>query len=71
MALSPNSDDVIGSMLIQKAEETAVDFHCKGVRVSSQTKRIDAHRFYEKQGFKIYKEQKCFLKFLDGMQDSV
>lgn len=60
----------IGSKLIRKAEEIAVYFHCKGVRASSQTKCLDAHQFYKKQGFENYKEQKCFIKFFDGMQDS-
>ena len=55
----------VGSALIQKIEEIAGEFKCKGIRAASSVKRTDAHMFYQRRGFDIIKEQKRFIKRLD------
>lgn len=43
----------IGKKLIYEAENTAKQNCCIQIEVSSNMKRIDAHRFYEREGMRI------------------
>lgn len=55
----------IGKQLIEIVDEWARTKNCKSVRVRCNVKRIDAHRFYERIGFALNKEQKIFAKRLN------
>ena len=52
----------IGKLLINAAEKWALEKDYSKIRVRSRTKRIDAKRFYEREGYKIIKEQNVFEK---------
>ena len=49
----------IGNALIDVAKKIAQENHCDTLELSSRFKRIDAHRFYEREGF-----QKTHFKLL-------
>lgn len=49
----------IGNALINTAKTIAQENNCDTLELSSRFKRIDAHRFYEREGF-----QKTHFKFL-------
>ncbi len=54
----------IGHQLLQAAIAWCRKKGAKSLRVRSNIKRKDAHRFYEEQGFQLKKEQKVFeLRF--------
>lgn len=52
----------IGSLLLDEAEKKALDLNCKGMRANSGIQRIEAHKFYLKNGYSETKMQKRFLK---------
>lgn len=52
----------VGRALMQKAEIWAAKKNCKNVKINSNKKRAEAHKFYEKIGFIKTKEQVCFKK---------
>lgn len=54
----------IGKALVKEAEKWAQEKGYKILRVRSRTSRKDAHRFYEKEGYKMKKEQAVFEKIL-------
>ncbi len=49
----------IGSALIDGAKKIAQENNCDTLELTSRFKRLDAHRFYEREGF-----QKTHFKFL-------
>jgi GNAT superfamily N-acetyltransferase len=55
----------IGSLLIETARKWAGDQGCKFVYLRSNVKRKDAHTFYRKMGFDVYKTQSVFRLLLD------
>lgn len=54
----------IGRKLMEKTEEWARDKGSKSMKLSSNTKRTEAHTFYEKIGYTKVKEQASFKKDL-------
>ncbi len=54
----------IGKILLQTGIHWLQSQGASRVRVRSNVKRIDAHRFYEKQGFGLHKEQKVFERLI-------
>jgi GNAT superfamily N-acetyltransferase len=55
----------IGGILMQRAEAWAVEQGCSIVRLWSSSMRTDAHRFYERLGYRHVKTQYSFVKSLD------
>jgi len=53
----------IGKLLVTKAEELARESGCKRLELTSNNRRTDAHRFYEKLGFEG--SSKRFIKHID------
>lgn len=54
----------IGHKLITELERVAKESGFIGIRLTSGSTRIDAHRFYENHGYIYKKEQKNFSKIL-------
>ena len=54
----------IGAKLLAQAESWAKNKGITLIRLRSNTKRTDAHRFYEKNGYKILKSWHSFTKDL-------
>jgi GNAT superfamily N-acetyltransferase len=54
----------IGASLMTTAEKWATDRNLKLMRVRSNMKRTDAHRFYQRQGYEIVKSWHLFTKAL-------
>ena len=54
----------LGSKLMKKAEEWAKAQGSKSVKLNSNVKRTEAHRFYEKNGYIKTKEQAAFKKII-------
>jgi GNAT superfamily N-acetyltransferase len=54
----------VGRMLCAEVEEWARERGFKRVRVRSQTKREDAHRFYQRDGYRTVKASLVFEKNL-------
>ncbi|MGZ3688372.1 MAG: GNAT family N-acetyltransferase [Bdellovibrionota bacterium] len=52
----------IGARLLKKAETYARETDVKTVRLGSNIKRLEAHRFYEREGFTLTKQSLIFLK---------
>jgi GNAT superfamily N-acetyltransferase len=52
----------IGKKLIEKVEGWAIQKECNRLRVRSNVKRKNAHKFYNRRGFIETKEQKIFDK---------
>jgi len=50
----------IGKMLIKKAVDWTMNKGCDHLRLRTNTKRQEAHRFYLAAGFKEIKQQKVF-----------
>lgn len=50
----------IGTKLLARAEEAALQRGCWGISLESATWRVDAHRFYEREGWAD--EAKAFFK---------
>ena len=55
----------IGKKLVDKVIEWAELKNCRKVRVRCNVIRTESHKFYEKIGFEINKEQKIFNKRLN------
>ncbi|WP_428741137.1 N-acetyltransferase family protein [Tenacibaculum sp.] len=55
----------IGKKLVDKVIEWAEFKNCRKVRVRCNVIRTESHKFYEKIGFEINKEQKIFNKRLN------
>lgn len=53
-----------GTRLMEAAELWATEMNCTAVRLNSSSCRTEAHRFYEKLGYKNTKSQKRFIKAL-------
>ncbi len=58
----------IGRQLCQAVEQWALSRSIPAVRVRSQIKREDAHRFYLRDGYRKIKTSVVFEKNLDGTQ---
>jgi predicted N-acetyltransferase YhbS len=56
----------IGRQLVAQAEEWASRQGCSVVRLSSNTRRTEAHAFYERAGYANVKTQYSFAKALGG-----
>jgi GNAT superfamily N-acetyltransferase len=54
----------VGAMLMDAAEKWATSQNLDLVRVRSNVKRSDAHRFYERQGYSLIKSWHLFTKRL-------
>ncbi len=54
----------IGRMLLEKAEEWAKNRECSCITIFSDSKRIDAHNFYEHLGFKHIKTGKTYHRII-------
>lgn len=54
----------VGKKLVEKIHCWANSLGCNNMRVRCNTKRKEAHIFYEKIGFELNKEQKVFGKKL-------
>ena len=52
----------VGKMLVAKAEELACKSDCKRIELTTNNRRIDAHKFYESQGFE--ESSKRFIKII-------
>ncbi len=55
----------IGKVLMNSLECWAKEEGYSGIRLTSGSDRLDAHRFYEKQGYINKKDQKNFFKIFD------
>lgn len=55
----------IGKALLTAAEEWAKKACCRQIRLHSNIIRIEAHKFYQAQGYTNIKTQHAFLKKLD------
>ncbi len=63
LAVLPEFQGVgIGKTLLQELEKETVKRGYKFIRLNSNVKRTDAHKFYEMQGYISNKTQKRFLK---------
>ncbi len=58
----------VGSALLAKAEEWAKQHQLRLVRIRSNVKRTDAHRFYENNGYEIPKSWHLFTKTLGSQE---
>jgi GNAT superfamily N-acetyltransferase len=54
----------IGKALLQPAEDWARDNHLAGLTLGSRDIRKDAHRFYEREGFKLEKVQHIYKRLV-------
>lgn len=54
----------LGRTLMEKAEDWAREKGSKSMKLASNSKRIEAHKFYEKIGYTKAKEQAAFKKVL-------
>ena len=62
----------VGRVLMQQAEKWALEQGCSIVRVWSSSVRTEAHRFYERLGYRNIKTQHSFAKSLNpDRQDDV
>ena len=54
----------IGRRLMEEAEQWARDKGCRSVRLRSNVVRAEAHAFYERLGYSVFKTQKNYRKML-------
>jgi GNAT superfamily N-acetyltransferase len=52
----------IGKLLVNKAEELALEYGCKKIELTSNNKRVSAHKFYQTLGYEA--TSKRFVKKL-------
>ena len=52
----------LGRMLMNEVESWAKQENCAGVRLVSGLNRQEAHKFYERCGYKLRKTQKNYIK---------
>ena len=57
-----NRNQGIGKKLLIEAESWVKEEGYKIIRIRTNVLRIEAHRFYESNGYKKVKEQKVYLK---------
>ena len=50
--------------LMEEAEQWARDKGCRSVRLRSNVVRAEAHAFYERLGYSVFKTQKNYRKML-------
>ena len=55
----------IGKLLLQEIEKWARQNQIKHIRLRSNSKRTDAHRFYMREGYQIAKVANIFMKNCD------
>jgi GNAT superfamily N-acetyltransferase len=55
-------DHGIGAALVRAAERWAREHGFRQIRVRSNVIRTDAHRFYEREGYAPFKDQRVFEK---------
>jgi GNAT superfamily N-acetyltransferase len=60
----------IGSQLLVYVEDFAKKQKLASITLGSQFKRVEAHEFYKKNGFKIIKEHKIFKKNISYGEDN-
>ncbi len=58
----------IGASLLKTAEKWALDRNFKLMRIRSNVKRSEAHRFYLQQGYEIIKSWHLFTKSLKDIE---
>ena len=56
----------IGSALLKQAEIWAKENGAVGIRLCSGAERVNAHKFYESQGYEVTKLQKNLKKIFDS-----
>lgn len=56
----------LGKLLVERVKEWCYEKEVYRLRLRSNVKRTDAHRFYESLGFTVLKEQKAFELNLSG-----
>ncbi len=54
----------VGRRLMEHAEQWARDRGCRSVRLRSNVVRAEAHAFYERLGYSVFKTQKNFRKMV-------
>lgn len=54
----------ISRLLMEAAEEWAVDNGCKEMRLHSAVQRVEAHAFYERLGYRLEKSQLALVRSL-------
>lgn len=54
----------VGNKLVQSVFNWASSINCPKVRVRCKLIRLESHKFYEKMGFELSKEQKVFDKIV-------
>lgn len=54
----------VGKTLVEHVEKWSKSINCFQIRVRSNTKRMESHKFYERIGFNKSKEQKIFDKLM-------
>ena len=54
----------IGEVLVKAGENWAREKGLDRVRVRTKVERVNAHRFYERMGYMLVKQQKVFDRFL-------
>lgn len=59
----------LGSMLLAAAEKSVLRMGPTKIRVGSQIKREDAHRFYKNQGYELLKSWHLFEKKISKSED--
>jgi len=52
----------IGKRLLGEAEVWTKEQGCRRIRIRTNVIRVEAHRFYENNGYKKVKEQKVYMK---------
>ncbi|MEX1376863.1 MAG: GNAT family N-acetyltransferase [Eubacteriales bacterium] len=52
----------LGKMLLSEVEKWSKEENCAGVRLVSGLNREEAHKFYEKCGYRLRKIQKNYIK---------
>ena len=52
----------VGKLLLQEAEKWAQQNQMKLIRIRSNAKRTDAHRFYIREGYQVSKLSNIFIK---------
>ncbi len=56
----------IGRLLLERARTWSMKQGCQFIYLRSNVKRKDAHRFYQKAGYRIHKTQHVFQLLLHG-----
>ncbi len=56
----------IGTLMMAEAERWAAAAGCPAIRLRANAIRLDAHRFYERLGFRRTKQQIVFVKEIGG-----